>query len=307
MPSDSTHYYKFMAPARFDKAINVISGILRGASMDGRLDQSEYALIRNWLNENFEFRNNHPFNELYPIFEAKLEDGYLDPDEIADLLWVCDKLRSTEYFDQTTADIQQLHGILGGIIADRTITVSELEGLSGWIANHDHLKGCWPYDEVDSLLTSILADKIVDETEHSLFLQFCSNFLELPLNRSIRNPMALEDCNIRGICAICPEIVFLNSIFCFTGTSGKFKRKDLSGLVEILHGSCSERVTQETNYLVIGSNSNPCWAYACYGRKVEQAVKLRKEGYKLALIHEHDFLDAVRGEPTGETILQKLK
>ncbi len=29
--------------------------------------------------------------------------------------------------------------------------------------------------------------------------------------------------------------------------------------------------------LVIGGGANPCWAYACYGQKVEKAVELRSD------------------------------
>lgn len=35
----------------------------------------------------------------------------------------------------------------------------------------------------------------------------------------------------------------------------------------------------------------PCWACSCYGRKVEQVVKLRKEGCRITINHENDFHD----------------
>lgn len=47
------------------------------------------------------------------------------------------------------------------------------------------------------------------------------------------------------------------------------------------------------NYLVIGAEGNPCWAFACYGRKVEKAVELRKKGVRVVIVHENDFHDAV--------------
>lgn len=306
MHPDHAEYYKYMGRARFDKAVNTISGILRGISLDGRFDQAEYALIKSWLNENIEFRDRHPFTELYSVFDTCLEDGCLDSDELGDLLWVCDKLQSKEYFDQVTSDIQQLHGILGGIAADDIITDVEISNLSQWLSDNDHLRGCWPYDEIDSLLTSITVDKHVDASEQRIFLQFCSDFLPATGNRSITRLPTLENGSIKGLCSVCPEITFQNSIFGFTGTSGKYLRKDLVRLVEALSGSYSKYVTQELDYLVIGADSNPCWAYACYGRKVEQAVELRKQGFKLFLVHEYDFLDAVYSEPMGEALLKEL-
>ncbi|QDS91692.1 hypothetical protein FF011L_04250 [Roseimaritima multifibrata] len=60
-----------------------------------------------------------------------------------------------------------------------------------------------------------------------------------------------------------------------------------------LGGVFSPRVTQKLNYLVVGAEGNPCWAFACYGRKVEAAVELRKKGIPLLIVHENDYWDAV--------------
>jgi len=49
-----------------------------------------------------------------------------------------------------------------------------------------------------------------------------------------------------------------------------------------------------TDYLVLGTDGNPCWAFACYGRKVEKVIQLRKEGHKIILLHENDFWDAIK-------------
>lgn len=31
------------------------------------------------------------------------------------------------------------------------------------------------------------------------------------------------------------------------------------------------------------------WAFSCYGRKVEKAVQLRKDGSQVIIVHENDF------------------
>ena len=48
------------------------------------------------------------------------------------------------------------------------------------------------------------------------------------------------------------------------------------------------------DYLIVGADGNPCWAFACYGRKIEKAMELRKAGARIALVHESDFHDAVQ-------------
>lgn len=52
-------------------------------------------------------------------------------------------------------------------------------------------------------------------------------------------------------------------------------------------------MNKPVNYLIVGAEGNPCWKFSCYGRKVEKAVELRKEGSRLLIIHELDFHDAV--------------
>ena len=55
----------------------------------------------------------------------------------------------------------------------------------------------------------------------------------------------------------------------------------------------SPNVTSQTHYLVVGAGGNPCWAFSCYGRKVEKAVDARKSGNPILIVHESDFWDAV--------------
>ena len=50
---------------------------------------------------------------------------------------------------------------------------------------------------------------------------------------------------------------------------------------------------------MVGNSGNPCWAYACYGRKIEEAVTLRKAGAKVVIVNETDFWDAVDDKLAG--------
>lgn len=300
----SPEYSKYMSRARLDKAVNTLLGILQGMAMDLKISGSEVTLLSNWLDENREFCNRHPLSEIIPAVASCLEDGFLDQDERLDLLWICEKLRSTEYYDMITADIQSLHGIVAAISSDGIVTISELEGLSGWLEDHAHLRGSWPYEEVGSLVTSILADKKVDESERRLFQHFCSEFVPTSGGQTIKPAVAYDGIAIKGLCAVCPEIHFPNSRFCFTGESKKFTRNELAQIVEELKGITCGSVRKDLDYLVIGAGANPCWAYACYGRKVEQAVEMRKKGNKLLVVHENDFLDAASGE--SQIIAQRI-
>jgi hypothetical protein len=286
-------YLKFSGRSRLDKATNSLVGLIEGIASDGKITIGELAFLDLWLQENVDLRNRHPYNELMPIVEEALRDGVLSDEERADIIFVCEKLRSTEYFDAVTADMQRLHGFLAGVMADGIVTEPELRTLSDWIADHDHLKSLWPYDEVESVISTVLRDGKIDGDEQKMLQAFFSEFLALLDNRTITTPQMLEGVTLTGVCAMCPDISFEGRTFCFTGASNRLSRKKFGEVVQKLGGQPSEGVTHKTNYLVIGAEGNPAWAYACYGRKVEKAVALRKEGVRIILIHENDFHDAV--------------
>lgn len=278
MHSDHRPYTRFTTRARLDKSINSLLGIIEGIAIDGAINPSEIGFLRLWLADHQEVQELHPFNELVPVVQAAVADGVLTQDERDDITWLCQRLRSAEYFDKTTADLQRLHAIVGGIVADGNISEDELRGLSTWLLDHEHLKTCWPYDEVDSLVTSVMADRRIDEQEHKVLLDFFSEFVAILDDRTIVSPSISVGGTIIGLCAVCPEIEFEGSKFCFTGASSRYTRSQLADTVTQLGGEVVPSLSAKVKYLVIGADGNPCWAYACYGRKVEKAVELRKAG-----------------------------
>jgi hypothetical protein len=293
MDSDQKRALRLTTRARLEKSVNSLLGLIEGISVDGAINLSELGFLRLWLADHAGLQDRHPFNELIPVVQSALDDGLLTQDERDDITWLCERLRSTEYFDKTTADLQRLHAVVGGIVADGHISESELRGLSSWMQDHEHLKTCWPYDEIDSLVTSVLADQKIDPQEHKMLKDFFSEFIAILDDRTIVSPPVAEGETVVGLCAVCPEVEFEGSKFCFTGASTRYPRSKLAETVNRLGGEVVPSVSAKVRYLVIGADGNPCWAYACYGRKVERAVELRKSGVRLLIIHENDFHDAV--------------
>lgn len=285
------NYHKYTSKARMDKAINSLLGILEGITIDSLLNEKETGYLGKWLLDHEEYAQRHPFNELLPVISKSLQDNILSTEEHEEIVWLCEKFRSTEYYSDTTADLQRLQAILTGISADGVITTNELEGLIDWLADHEHLKTCYPYDEVDSLITSILSDQKIDPQEHRDLLEFFGEFTNVkPKSNDLSDKSSYT---LKGICATSPVINFQSSVFCFTGEGMNMTRDELSSLAIHHGGSVVKGVSKKINYLIVGSNGNPCWKYACYGLKIERAMALRKEGHAIVIAHEIDFLDAM--------------
>lgn len=276
-----------------DRSINTLLGIIHGISIDGLINNTEAVFLDNWLAEHTYLIDKHPFTELFPLISDAVNKQALDEELKLDIVWLCEKLTSKEFYSEITAGIQKLHAIIGAIASDDLITHDELMGLRRWLEEHDYLKTVWPYDEIDSLVTNVLSDQVVTASEAELLNRYFSDFTSLLDDNTITNPPVLSGTTLAGLCATCPNIEFKGKVFTFTGESAKFSRSELAEIIIGLGGEFNPNVTKKTNFLVVGASGSTEWAYSCYGRKVEKAVELRKMGLPIVIVHENDLHDAI--------------
>ena len=287
---DQTPYDRFCTKNKLHRSVSMLYGIVDGITSDGEVNAKELQLLVDWMELHAPMQESHPFNEFFPLLGEVLNDGVLDANEREDILWLSNKILQGELESATKTDMQILHGLLQGIIADGNVVKSELLHLQEWISNRQHLKGIWPYDEIDSLICSVLRDGVIDQLEHEQLIGFLSDFCEFsPTDSAGEVRHALS-----GICATCPEIVFHGRSFCVTGSITGYPRQKVELLVINAGGIPKQSVITNLDYLIVGSQGNPCWAFSCYGRKVEHAMQLRRGGSRLTIVHESDFFDAIR-------------
>ncbi|HVJ49245.1 exonuclease domain-containing protein [Desulfitobacterium sp.] len=288
---------KFNSRAEIEKIINTLTGILQGITVDKIINFSEIEELNHWCNFYRKYENRHPFNELFPIIDTVINNGFLSKEETDDIYWLVDKLTNNEFCDQTNSSMQILHGILHGILVDNILTDEEILKLSDWIHGHDFLSNIYPYDEIKSLLNSVLSDGVIDEDEREMLKAFFSEFIDTTLSYNLnQNELnALKSkYNVSGICTTCPEIIFTGASFCFTGASTRAPRSEIKGLIEQTGATFSDSVTMKTDYLVIGDDGNPSWVFTRYGRKVEKAISMRKAGQRISIIRENDLWDELK-------------
>ncbi|MGG3998836.1 NAD-dependent DNA ligase [Anoxybacillus ayderensis] len=293
-------YRVFTSKAELHKSINALIGIIQGIRFDNIANEHEIAELIHWCNLHRRFEKRAPFNEIIPLIDQALLDNKLEQEEIEDILWLCNNIVNdsgfNRYYDLITSSIQQLQGILHGILADNVLNEAEIEQLCSWIDDHDFLRGTYPFDEIHSLLVSVKQDGIISEEEKNLLKAFFANFVDTRASYNIHEfeiKSLQSQYSIGGICAVCPEIIFENKVFSFTGASTRATRSEIAKIIQSMGGIFNNNVTKNTNYLIVGGDGNPCWAFACYGRKVEKAIELRKKGTPIIIVHENDFWDEV--------------
>jgi len=270
---------------------NELEGLLRGIAADGVITPAETTRVRAWLDANRHFRDIRPFSELAGRLEAALADGQLTTDEVDDLLFVVCKLTTVNpHFDQIRGGVQQLIGLLTGYAADAALSENELGHLSIWINDWAHLRGSWPFDECEALVTQILVHGR-HSNETAWLLDLARQFPVAGATAADAPPLL-----IGGICAVDPVIAFPERRFVFTGTSPRAPRLSLEAHITERGGTAERNVTKTTDYLIVCDEANPLWAFACYGRKVEKAYNLRRQGQPITIAHEVDFWDALAGQ-----------
>jgi NAD-dependent DNA ligase len=285
----------YTAKAQADKAISSLKGILLGINLDETVNEREINELKKWVSSHNELIKRNPFNEFMIIIENTISNNIPPKETIEDLYWLCQKYETDNiYYNTVTSDLQVLQGICHGILSDGNINEKEVFDLSKWLEENVHLSTYYPYDELRSIILSILADGKVDEEEKIVLKAYFKQFVSLKdneTNEQIKNETS--DIHISALCTSEPDVIFEKKTFCITGVLKRGNREDLQNDIIKLGGILTESVSKKTDYLIIGDNGNPAWAFSCYGRKVEKALTMRKEGHTIMLIHEFDFADIV--------------
>lgn len=285
----------YTAKAQADKAINSLKGVLLGINLDNEVNEKEVNELQKWVVAHNHLINRNPFNEFMVLIESTISNGIPPVDTIEDLFWLCQKYEGDNYYYNTvTADLQTLQGLCHGILADGVISDKEVHDLNNWLIENEHLSTYYPYDEIRSLLLSVLSDNLIDEEEKLVLKAYFKQFVKLEdvtIQRQIEDETF--DVTISGLCTSEPNVIFPGKTFCITGVLKRGNRESLQRDIQKLGGIPTESITKKTDYLIVGDNGNPAWAFSCYGRKVEKALSLRKEGHTITLIHEFDFADII--------------
>lgn len=285
----------YTARAQTDKAISTLKGILLGINLDNEVREKEINELHKWAEHHNELITRNPFNEFMTIIAQATENKIPTKETIEDLFWLCQKYECDNYYYKAvTTDLQTLQGLCHGILSDGVISDKEINGLDRWLSENEHLKTYYPYDELRSLILSILSDHKVENEERLVLKAFFNEFIRLEDKvTDEQNRIDTADIHIEGLCTSEPQVIFPGKTFCITGILQRGTREDLQRDILKLGGIPTESVNKKTDYLIVGDNGNPAWAFSCYGRKVEKALALRKEGHTIILIHEFDFGDIV--------------
>lgn len=287
-------YKIYTTKSQFDKSLFTLKGIIEGIAIDDVITQEEIEELQNWIYVNAALEKYKPFDEIIDNIKRILEDGVIDEEEKEDLLWfAASSSGRCKYYDIVTCSTQVLEGIVHGIMADGELSDAEILQLNNWIEENEFLENTYPYDEIRAIVRGVLDDGIITESERDRLKAFFAEFIDFEVSTNLLKAEydeLREMYHIDGVCAVDPQIVFENKGFCVTGESYDYTRAQFEDIISSKGGLVKKGVTSKVDYLIVGNKGSECWAFCRYGRKIEKAMDLRKNGSQIKIISETDFI-----------------
>lgn len=181
--------------------------------------------------------------------------------------------RQFEYSD-TTKYLQELQGIVFGIMSDNVLNDDEIEALKYWMDTHQALKGNYPFDRIYTCLKNVLEDGIITEDERTELANVC---------QSILNPMESE-----SPCVLDSDIE--GKTICLTGDFSSMSRKEMELFLVNQGAIIKNGVSKKLDYLVVGDLGSDQWTQCNYGSKIKRAMECNEKGADITIVRECDFI-----------------
>ncbi|QKJ51586.1 NAD-dependent DNA ligase [Providencia rettgeri] len=279
--------YKRNRDKLFANLISIIDGVLS----DCELSDSEILYITTWLSDSEVISSNPFVMLLQERISRVLEDGVITVEErqeikqtLLDVQRAIMDMPNVDLYSKES-DINLLNGLCKGIVADKDLSIDEINYLDWWLTQNGMLKRNYPGKHLYQLVKTIKEDGVIDQNESDLLYKALVDFSGTDLNTGIVDGLSCQ--------LPCDDIVSLDlygASFCLTGNFVLGKRSIVSKMIEDAGGSVTDRVTQSTDYLVIGGLSSRDWRYSTHGRKIEKAIDDRDSGKSSVKITTEDIL-----------------
>lgn len=156
-----------------------LAGLIYGISLDGVITKNEYEALKSWCQENEPLCELESFQNLHSQIRPIIDDGKVNSEEIEELKTIITKFLERNGADKELApNMYFLNGIFKGILASGDINTYEIYKLNQWLEKNEHLKNSTPFDELFTLIATVLEDKKVDDEEALRLKKFFSTHLK---------------------------------------------------------------------------------------------------------------------------------
>lgn len=180
--------------------------------------------------------------------------------------------------------IDTLIGLSKGLSADGNVSQAEAEFLQTWLIQNQHSQNPIILNLLGKV-SDMLQDGVLDQEESAELLSLLH---VISGDKTAVGEVAKT--STLPICSPPPKITFPGKTFLFTGTCAFGTRKQCEAAIATLGGSNAARVTHGLHYLILGTYVTDSWAHESFGRKIETAMKYRRDGLPVSIVTEEHWI-----------------
>lgn len=189
--------------------------------------------------------------------------------------------QSAAFKNDLNRSLGALIGIAQGLICDGHLNDQEILFLSQWLRENENIALTWPGDVIHGRVQTALEDGVVTEAERKHLMQTLQQLVggtleELAESTHVTN-LVFDDVE---------TVEFKDTRFCLTGEFVFAPRSSCAEAIERRGGIVSGAVTKKLHYVIVGGLASAEWKHGSFGTKLEQAMKLKREGAPLRIVHE---------------------
>lgn len=186
----------------------------------------------------------------------------------------------------TDRQIDELIGIIKGVLADGMVSQGEVEFLISWMETNRRAANLWPAKALYPRLLAVMADGRLDLEEESEILELLTK--TVGGNTAPQNGIASDSTRL-PLTEPARPIQFAGQVFCFTGAFNSGKRTWCEQQIMDRGRIASGTITKKLNYLVIGDIGNENWLHSTHGRKIEKAIEYNAAGGNILIVGEEHW------------------
>lgn len=200
--------------------------------------------------------------------------------------------QSSAFKNDLNRSLGALIGIAQGLLCDGHLNDQEIEFLNRWLHENENLSLTWPGDVIHQRVKATLQDGVVTEDERLHLIETLQKLVGGTLDElaEATHVTALVFDDVK-------EMAFKDARFCLTGEFVFAPRTACAEAIERRGGIISSSVTRKLDYVVVGGLGSAEWKHGSFGSKLEQAMKLKREGASLRIIHEDSWANSLSSQP----------
>lgn len=176
----------------------------------------------------------------------------------------------------------QLLGLITGITADGHLHDLEIQFLRTWLAENHRAGEHWVGEQIATQIDHVLADGQVSDDERASLLKALQGVTGVAFPET--------GCVTPDVIAFPADecdVILKDAVVCLTGQFHFGKRPECEAVTAAAGATCVGSITKKVSYLVIGSaGATTSWKQASYGNKIDDAMKLKEKGHRIAILTE---------------------